>query len=474
MPNYKVVVRKVNKGTEQPVYVRYSHAEANGKNKDYFIPCKFSVNPASLKKGRVVGELFAPEANEKIAYVQNRLDYAIRLASAGAAKPYVDRVKHYYNTIDSFNETVAELFTEWEAEGKSEIEILEHEIKELENDIKIKRTKIIELQKEIGIYQKEDIQFLIDEFIKSRNNNKPTNTTKKTKNSFSQSTENQYIQLKTQLFKFNPALSIRAIDKQMLLKFESFLVDERYLNSSTFTLMVKLTTVLNHYAVDYKLDKGYKEYEFILPMKDESVIYLTTEELRAFRNVQTSHKHPLAQQAAERVKDLALVMSETALRYSDSAIAESDIVGGYIIKTQKKTGGKVYIPFTNRLKSICEKYNYQLKGGKIDNFNSTLRRLLSTLPVKSLHEEITVWNYIGEERVPDTRPKYAHCGAHTLRRTMINQCLLRNLRYDKITKITGHKDFDAFQRYADRETKAAEMDEVFNYLDEEPAMKVVA
>ena len=49
---------------------------------------------------------------------------------------------------------------------------------------------------------------------------------------------------------------------------------------------------------------------------------------------------------------------------------------------------------------------------------------------------------------------------------MINQMLLRGKRYDQITKMTGHKDFATFQTYVDRNTKAAEMDEVFNFLDE--------
>lgn len=474
MPNSKVVVRKVNKGTEQPVYVRYSHAEANGKNKDYFIPCKFSVNPASLKKGRVVGELFAPEANEKIAYVQSRLDYAIRLASAGAAVPYADRVKHYYNTIDTFNETVTELFTEWEAEGKSEIEVLEHEIEDLENQVKVKRAKIIELQKEIGIYQKEDMQYIIDEFIKKKHKAKPKNTTEKAKNSFAKGTENTYVHLQQALKDYNPKLSIRAIDKDIMEDFETHLIEAKFLNGTIKVMMDKLTAVLNMFREEYGLDKSYKEYVFNLPLKDESVIYLTTEEMKAFRNVDTFHKNGLTRRAQERVKDLALLMSETALRFVDSYITKADIQGGYIVKTQKKTGGKVYIPFTNRLKTILEKYNYDLKPGPINAFKATFRRLLKLLDLPSLNEEITVWNYCGKEQVPDTRTKYNHCGAHTLRRTMINQCLLRNLRYDKITKITGHKDFDTFQRYADRYSKAAEMDSVFDYLNEEPAMKVVA
>jgi hypothetical protein len=58
---------------------------------------------------------------------------------------------------------------------------------------------------------------------------------------------------------------------------------------------------------------------------------------------------------------------------------------------------------------------------------------------------------------------------------MINQCLLRGLRYDQITRMTGHKDFQTFSGYIDRDTTLEKMDEVFDFLNEEvttPVLKV--
>jgi integrase len=469
------VLRKVNKGTEQPVYVRYYHAE-NGKYKDYFAPVGFSVNPAHFKAGKVVGIEIAPEANAKIQAVVNGLEQAVRLASAGNGEPTASKVKGLYLALPALNSHKERIATDWKAFGKNKIEILQHEIEELRATIAAKEAQIQQLQLQTGTFKPVLLSQLITDYVTHRNNEKPkASAGKKRKNSFSKSTQFQYEQLRNQLIKFDSALSIKDIDKKKLQEIESYFVAERYYNTSTFTLINKLIAVLNHYQPIYELGKDYKGYTFELPMREESVIYLTTEELTAFRNVNTNHKHSLARKAAERTKDLALLMSETALRYSDSAITRTDIVGGYIVKNQQKTGGRVQIPFTSRLQAICEKYDYTLKGGKIDGFNATFRRLLSTLNVSSLHEDVTVTNYIGEEAVTDTRKKYEHCGAHTLRRTMINQCLLRNLRYDKITRITGHKDFDTFQTYIDRDTKVAEMDTVFDFLNaeiEKPVMRV--
>jgi integrase len=475
MATPKVTQRKVNAGIEQPVYIRYSYPEPSGKNKDYFAPVGISIAPALLKDGRVVGDLAAPELNAKIQAVLSRMEQAIRSASSGGRKPYANAVKAEFKFWKDVAPKASRLVAELKALDKSEVETLQYEIEELLSQVEEKRAKIVEVQKRLGTYQPELLSTLIDDYIKHRNSLKPKNTEKRAKKSFSTSTQSQYMQLKIQLQKFNPTLSIRTIDKAMMEQIESYFVGERYYNSSTFTLINKLLTVLNHYQPLYSLSKSYKDYSFELKMRDESIIYLTTEELRAFRHVSTAHKHPLAQKAADKVKDLALLMSESALRYSDSAVTRSDIKNGYIVKDQKKTGGAVYIPFTARLQAICEKYDYKLKGGKIDNFNATLRRLLSSLPVPSLRMETTVTNYIGTEKVEDTRPKFAHCGAHTLRRTMINQMLLRGKRYDQITKVTGHKDFETFQTYVDRDIKVAEMDEVFDFLNEPeqaPVMRV--
>ena len=159
-------------------------------------------------------------------------------------------------------------------------------------------------------------------------------------------------------------------------------------------------------------------------------------------------------------------MSETGLRYADAALTRGDIKGNMIHKRQRKTGRFVYIPLASRVREILDRNDYQLRGKGVRNWNENFRKLLHATGVPSLMENVTVVNYIGDDDVSDTRPKWEHCSAHTLRRTMINQCLLRNLRYDKITKMTGHKNFDVFQTYVDSHTNADELDSVFDYLDD--------
>jgi integrase len=171
-----------------------------------------------------------------------------------------------------------------------------------------------------------------------------------------------------------------------------------------------------------------------------------------------------------------VLMSLTGFRLQDARISKGDIQNGFIVKRQSKTSGLVRIPFTNRMKSICEKYNFEMKTGNVGYWNTAFRNMLKDTNIPSLFEEITTVNYIGHKPIELTQAKYLHCTAHSLRRTMINQCLLRGMRYDQITLLTGHKSFEVFQTYIDRNTDTERLDAAFNFLDdvvfEQPIMKV--
>jgi integrase len=315
---------------------------------------------------------------------------------------------------------------------------------------------------------------LIDVFIANRIAiAKKKNTSKRSRTSFASSTSESYVQLQKEIMSWNPTLNIREVNQETLEEFESYLIGRRYLNSSTYVFMQKIEAVLNHFQDDYQLSKAYRNYSFELALPDDTVIFLTRAELKAFREVAIAHRNPRSVKKMNEVKDLALLMSETGLRFVDAALTRSDIKNGMIVKRQKKTGQPVYIPLTSRVKEILERHNYELRGKSVPNWNNNFRKLLAATEVPSLFEEITVKNYIGDEEVSDTRKKYDHCSAHTLRRTMINQCLMRNLRYDKITKMTGHKNFDVFQTYVDRNTNAEEMDSVFDFLNDEKLLEGV-
>lgn len=470
MANITVVQRKVNSGTIQPISVRYNHpAENKGEPADYIVAVGQKCDERHFnKKGRVEAVAEAAAINEAIQAVVTRMERSLRNVVASGKNPTATRVKAMFLSLPSVAAKVERLIVNWKEDGLAKIEVLQRELDDLEAAVKAKKEEIAAVNTEIGNYKEELVVNLIELFIKDKQRlDKNKKSAKRSKNSFAGSTEDSYLQLMKCVKAFNPKLNIKEVTNKTLDAFEAYLVEKKYFNGTSFVFMQKFVAILNHYKESYDLSKEYKEYTCDLILKEDNVIYLNKEELKALREVDISHRNISSIRKQEEVRDLALLMSMTGLRFADAHIKRTDIVNGVIAKTQKKTGNKVYIPFTETMRLICEKYNYELRGKSPTNWNMNFRKLLAKTNLPSLFEDVTVMNYIGEDEVPDTKPKYMHCSAHTMRRTMINQCMLRNMRTDKITKMTGHKNFDIFQRYVDRNTNTDEMDEVFDYLLDE-------
>lgn len=457
-----VIQRRVNKArVEQPLSVRYSYPDPiTGKSKDYIVAVGVTVDPQYFCKGKVVDCDLAPEANEKINTVTIRLEKAVRNVVKMGKQPTVELVKQHFLTLPTLKSKIEKLQKDWSTDGKSKLEILERELTELLILVEDKQAEIVEVKKQLGVYQPE----LFSELTLNMLANKRV----------SYSTKQAYHQMLAEAKVFNPTLNIREVTRSTIEAFESHLIKREFLNGTIEQMTIKFKAVMNNYVEDYQLSKSYREYKFNLKKPEENVIYLNKKELEALAKAEFTHWNKEALRKMYEVRDLALLMAETGLRFVDSHITRKDIKNGMIVKRQQKTDGLVYIPFSKRLKSICEKYNYDLRGKEPNPWNHTLRRILEGLNLDSLKEKVITVNYSGNKEVIEEKMKWEFCSAHTFRRTMINQCLLKGRRYDQITKMTGHRDFTTFQTYIDRDSTELEQDQVFDYLDEEPTMKVVA
>lgn len=473
MAKITVIQRKVNKGTEQPVYVRFN------ADKDWFISTGKIVAPTHFKNGKVVNCTLAPEANDAVQLIVSRLEKAVRDLTSAKQEVTVESVKQRYNTQPSVAKKIENLFADWTEEGKDKLEVLTHELKELQHKVLLKEAEIVEVQKQIGIYKPTDFAQLITNMIKLRTKSKEAaksivikRNRKDKSTKLSASTIAAYTTLLDNIVAWNTKLKrvlhITEINKQTVEDFVEYLIEQKYYNNSIVLLIQKFNSTMAYYKESYNLSDNYKAYTFDYPLKEENVLHLKTVELKAFRNLKYVPKNSAAASKYEKVKDMCLLMSETGLRLRDAELTKGDISDGYIIKRQSKTSGRVQIRYTSRIQHILEKYNFELKAGNTGYFNTAFRKMLSMCTnVPSLFEDVTIVNYSGHNRIEDTKPKWEHMTAHDLRRTMINQCLLRGMRYDKITKMTGHQDFLSFQGYIDRDTTMEEMDDVFSYLDAE-------
>ncbi len=485
MGNISVTVRKVNKGIEKPLYVRYNHVVKDGTN-DYFVPVGISINPLHLKDGRCVDADYAPEVNDKIQAIVSSLEKAVRLAKAGGTEPTASRVKQMHIALPALTNHNERIASDWQEFGKSKIEVLQHEIEELRATIATKEAQIVQIQIQTGTYRTSNLVELIEKMIHARTKSadEVSSGGKRAKRADKEAklTANTIAAYNTFLNvvkEWNSNQTIETVDKKVFESFQAFCIKQKYYNNTINLFMQKFGSTMAYYQKQYELTDDYKKYVFDLPLREEQVIYLTSEELKAFRNVEFKHWNSRAVEKYKMVKDICLIMSETGLRLRDAQLSKGDISNGNIVKRQAKTNGKVVIPFSERVKEICERNNWKLKVGNTGYFNDAFRTMLSLCTdVTSLFEEITVVNYSGHNKIETTKPKWEHCSAHSLRRSMINQCLLRNYRYDQITKMTGHKDFEVFQSYVDRSSNLEMLDAAFDFLDaakeatDTPIMKV--
>lgn len=480
MASISITQKKVNKGTEQPVYVRFNHV------KDWWIPTGYTVSPINFKNGKIIGLANAPEANDSITAIVQRLDKALRDVIAAKLDPSIDAIKERYNNQPVLKQKIENLFEYWNEEGKEKLEILQHELDVLTDAVKAKQHEIQVLEAQLGVNQApKGLVKLIELFIEARSKTDEekqsvivkTKRNKKDKESkLAPNTINAYKTFLNVVKSWNADILITAVTKATFKSFEKHCIKLEYYNNSTHLMMQKFASIMAYYQKDYKLSEDYKNYSFDLPLKEENVIYLSSEELKAFYNVQISNWNSATVKKYELVKDYAVLMSLTGFRLQDAQLSKGDIQNGFIVKRQSKTSGLVRIPYTDRMKAICEKYNFKMKTGNVGYWNTAFRNMLKDTNLPSLLEDVTVVNYIGHKRIELTQAKYLHCTAHSLRRTMINQCLLRGMRYDQITLLTGHKSFEVFQTYIDRHTDIERLDAAFDFLDdvvfEQPLMKV--
>jgi len=149
----------------------------------------------------------------------------------------------------------------------------------------------------------------------------------------------------------------------------------------------------------------------------------------------------------DRVRDMFIIMCNTALRFSDIVkIKPEDIVDGMIDITQFKTKDKVAIPIMKEVGRLLSKYNYSLPKISNQKFNEYLYEVVKKC--KGLEIEITKNAIQGGKQIIIKKPKYEFIASHTARRSFAtNEYMLRELSIQQIMSITGHKTERSFYKY---------------------------
>ena len=197
-------------------------------------------------------------------------------------------------------------------------------------------------------------------------------------------------------------------------------------------------------------------------------IYLTKDELSALYDM------PLTG-FEEQVRDVFLIGSFTALRYSDYSRIKKENIGfthngtKVIRIKQEKTAGTVVIPILDeRLEALLKKYDYNVPEVLDQCLNRTIKEICKRLSVmvpslgkkertvltlKERRAEVEARKkgmelYEYDEQGFPIRPRWVLVASHTARRSCItNMYLSKKFSVQQMMSVSGHKTETMFYKY---------------------------
>jgi len=303
-----------------------------------------------------------------------------------------------------------------------------------------------------------DLFEVFDEFVKENGR----------QNNWTTATYEKFRAVKNHLYTFNPLLSFDNLTEKGLNDYVTFLRTKQDLRNSTIGKQMGFLKWFLRWSTKkgYNKNLAYDTFKPKLKNTQKKVIFLTSEELKKFRE----YEIPEHKQYLERVRDVFLFLCFTGLRYSDVFnLKRSDIKYDHIEVTTVKTAASLRIELNKHSKAILKKYKkVQFEDDKVlpvisnQKMNDYLKELAELAEINEPSRETY---YRGNERIDEVTPKYELLGTHAGRSTFICNALSLGIPANVVMKLTGHSDYKAMKPYIDiaDNIKASAMDK-FNQL----------
>lgn len=207
----------------------------------------------------------------------------------------------------------------------------------------------------------------------------------------------------------------------------------------------ELRTVLNE-GVRFKYRKDLSFRDWKNSRTDVYNIALTPEEISAIEAAD------LPTATLRTTRDLFLVGYYTGARFSDySRLSLDNAHDGKIEFVQEKTGGRVILPLSTKLKAILERYEGRAPRQCQQVFNRQIKDVARLAGVDGIVE------LPKDQRKPDGAPTYRWemVTSHTSRRSCATNLYLAGVPPKDICYITGHKDIRTLEMYIKVTTEMA-------------------
>lgn len=260
------------------------------------------------------------------------------------------------------------------------------------------------------------------------------------------------------------------IDQQLTDKFLLFLERRGYLKKTVNKYFVCFRAIVayaykdKYHANTIAITRGSMAKKTVRKADKKAEIYLTKDELNGLYEMNLTG-------LKDRVRDLFLIGCYTGQRYSDIvSLSPTSFTttarGTRIIKiTQKKTGNEVCIPvLSDRLESICKKYDYKMPEESDVIINRYIKNILKELSDEIPSLAVKVRTQLTQKERSDeskgvkeyerdsdgfpVKPRYELASVHTGRRTCITLLYLSKM-FDlpQMMSVSGHKSTGTFLEY---------------------------
>ena len=279
------------------------------------------------------------------------------------------------------------------------------------------------------------------------------------------------------------------IDMPMYYKYTEWMKDRNYAINTVGKHIKNLKSILRCAESEgYNQNQRFKDKRFRGTRVEVDSIYLTKEDLKKFCAVDLSNKPKGYQEA----RDIFLVGCWTAQRVSDYNNISRDAIQSYTKRTivdvpdpenpgqtkpeiqvrevmyinirQHKTGAKVAVPCSSELKTILERYDYQMPHLADQVINRYIKDIGEWAGIDDIVEMVETK---GGKKTTVKYKKYKLIHSHTARRTGATLMYLSGMDVYDIMKITGHSSPNMLKKYikADQLEVVDKIIDKYNYFD---------
>lgn len=222
----------------------------------------------------------------------------------------------------------------------------------------------------------------------------------------------------------------------------------KHYTQNTIINTLKVIKNLLHRAYDSEMTTNnyFLKVQTTLSSDASEQTYLQEKEIQKLSLVKTENNEE------REVRDLFIIACYTALRISDiQRLNQAVIQKGVISLYQKKTKELVDIPILKEIAPLITHYQ-QIGFPVIDKMKAN--KIIRTLAARcGINETISHKEFRGGETTITLVPKYEMISFHTARRSCVTNLYKRGYPINYVMSLSGHRSFQAFQRYIKASSK---------------------